>query len=140
MHIPGHLAVALAQHCLPPLIKYKKALKPLVLASLFPDAVDKTIGYVLQAMPNGRHFAHNIFSLVGISLIVGLTWGKVVGSAWFLGYLGHLFIDNLTFVPWFFPVKKYSFKKGRLRTPDPTQLIRETIALFIVMIVHRLIH
>lgn len=140
MHIPGHLAIALAQHCLPPLIKNKKTLKPLLLASVFPDAVDKTIGYILHFMPNGRHYAHNIFSLVGISLGVGLIWGKVTGYAWFLGYLGHLLADSNSFVPWLFPIQKYAFKKGRLRAPDPAHLIREIIFLLIVSIIHRISH
>lgn len=140
MHIPGHLAIAIAQHCLPPLAKRQEALKPLLLASLFPDAVDKTIGYVFHAMPNGRHFMHNIFGLVGVSLLVGLIWGKVTGTAWFLGHLGHLVVDSPRMVPWFFPVKKYSFIKGRLRLPKPAKLFQEIIFLGLALIIHRLIH
>ena len=139
MHIPGHLAVALAQHCLPPLAKYEKALKPLLLACLFPDAVDKTIGYVFHAMPNGRHYMHNVFSLVGVSLVVGLIWGRVTGTAWFLGHLGHLLAD-IPRVPWFFPVKKYGFRKGRFRIPKPARLIQETVFLSLALIMHRIVH
>ncbi|NJN94707.1 MAG: hypothetical protein HC875_11745 [Anaerolineales bacterium] len=111
MQIPGHLAVALAQSRLPPFRASKRLLFVLLLASLFPDIVDKTIGYVLQAMPNGRHFAHNIFSLLGLSLLVTLIWGRRTGYAWFSGYLGHLLADSTRRVPWFFPLKKYPFKK-----------------------------
>ncbi len=137
MHIPGHLAIALAQHCLPPLAKDKKTLKPLLLACLFPDAVDKTIGYVFHAMPNGRHYAHNIFSLIGLSLIVSLIWGKTTGYAWFLGYAGHLWADRKSLVPWFFPIRKYNFKKGRFAF-GLSQFIRETVFLIITLIIYRI--
>ncbi len=137
MNIPGHLAVALAQHCLPPLAKDKRALKPLLLASLFPDIVDKIIGYILKMMPNGRHFAHNIFSLTGTSLLVGFIWGKMSGLAWFLGYGGHLVVDSKTFVPWFFPFRRYSFRKGRFAIPLP-RFFKELLFLGFVLIIHRL--
>ncbi len=137
MHIPGHLAVALAQHCLLPMSKDNNTLKPLLLASLFPDMADKTIGYVFQAMPNGRHYAHNIFTLIGLSLLVSLIWGKSISYAWFMGHLGHLLADSQTMVPWLFPARKYNFQKSRLKFA-PDQLIRETMFLGLVLIIHRL--
>ncbi|MCL4297917.1 MAG: metal-dependent hydrolase [Anaerolineae bacterium] len=137
MQIPGHLAVAVAQSNLPffrP--KSRRLLLLVLLASLFPDIVDKTIGYVFHAMPNGRHFAHNIFSLIGLSVLVGLVWGDAAGRAWFSGYLGHLLADTRRRVPWFFPLKKYPFKKGRLKF-DPAQLLGETVILLLVLILSR---
>ena len=135
MHIPGHIAVALAQHCLPTLSARKNTLKPLLLASLFPDLVDKTIGYVFHAMPNGRHYAHNLFSLVGLSLLVALVWGRATGYAWFIGYMGHLVADQGGVVPWLFPIRQYNFKRGRLYL-DPIQLARETALLALVLMVY----
>lgn len=136
MQIPGHLAVALAQYCLIPSRRQSGSmLKPLLLASLFPDLVDKTIGYIFHAMPNGRHYAHNIFSLIAISLLVTLIWGRVIGFAWFVGYLGHLAADSQNLVPWFFPVKKYNFSKGRLSF-HPTQLFQETMYLILVLMIY----
>ncbi len=140
MNIPGHVAVALAQHhylspvCLPD--KRVRVLGTLLLASLFPDMVDKAIGYVFQAMPNGRHFSHNIFSLAGLSLAVSLAWGRSVGLAWFLGHLGHLLADSTGPVPWLFPASNYEFHKGQLRF-DPTQMIRETIFLALVLVIRQ---
>ncbi|MCP5077863.1 MAG: metal-dependent hydrolase [Psychromonas sp.] len=139
MHIPGHLAVSIAQHCLPPFAKNKKTLAPLILAGLFPDIIDKTIGYIFKIMPNGRHFAHNIFSLVGVSLFVGIIWGKVTGLTWFAGYLGHLLTDQgRGLVPWLFPFRKYRFRKGKLFSFKPTRLLQETLFLGLVLIIHRL--
>jgi hypothetical protein len=141
MQIPGHLTVALVQHSLPPFTHIspkarKNVMIPLLIASLFPDMVDKTIGYVFHAMPNGRHYAHNIFSLVGLSVLVGLFAGRMAGYAWFLGYLGHLLADSDRQVPWFFPLKEYSFPQGRLsfKLPD---MVRETILLTFVLILRR---
>ena len=135
MHIPGHIAVALAQHCLPTLSEDENALKPLLLASVFPDIVDKTIGYVFHAMPNGRHYAHNVFSLVGLSLLVALVWGRATGYAWFLGYVGHLVADQGGLVPWLFPLRQYNFKRGRLYI-DPWQFIREAALLALMLTVY----
>ncbi len=108
----------------------------MLIASLFPDMVDKTIGYVFHAMPNGRHFAHNVFSLLGLSLLVTMVWGKAAGYAWFSGYLGHLLVDHDGTLPWFFPLKKYSFEPGRLKF-EPLQILRETIFLVLVFVVRR---
>ena len=138
MQIPGHLAVALAQSNLPLFrCKSKRLLIPLLIASLFPDIVDKTIGYVFHAMPNGRHYAHNVFSWLGLSLLVTMIWGKAAGYAWFSGYLGHLLVDSESMLPWFFPLKKYLFEPGRLKF-EPTQLLRETIFLALALIIYRI--
>jgi hypothetical protein len=137
MNIPGHLAIGLAQHQLPPLARRKRTLIPLLIASLFPDLVDKTIGYGLHLMPNGRHYAHNIFSLAGTTLLVMGLGGRRVGLAWGLGYLGHLLADYYGSVPWLFPLQGYDFRAGRLFF-DPRQLARETLLLLLVLVISRL--
>jgi hypothetical protein len=138
MQILGHIAVALAQDFLIPSKKNRGAIvKPLLIAGLFPDLIDKTIGYIFQLMPNGRHFGHNIFSLIGSSLLVSLIWGRTTGYAWFMGYLGHLLIDSANFVPWFFPFRDYHFEKGRLYF-RPVQLLQEALLLVSVLMIRRL--
>jgi membrane-bound metal-dependent hydrolase YbcI (DUF457 family) len=137
MHIPGHLAVALGQHGVLSRAYYPQPipLKPLLIAGLFPDVVDKAIGYVFHLMPNGRHFAHNIFGLFILTLVVTLVWGRKVGLAWFAGYLGHLLADGRK-VPWLFPVKQYQFYPGRLRW-KPFQFLKEMIFLVVVLMLYR---
>ena len=138
MHIPGHLALAALQYRLNFSQEQRpRVAGPLLVASLFPDLVDKFIGYVWGVMPNGRHYAHNIFSLIGLSAIVTLIWGKTVGRAWFTGYLGHLLVDTQRMVPWLFPVKQYPFRAGRLRF-NSAQLLRETVLLVVVLILLRI--
>jgi hypothetical protein len=138
MHIPGHLAVGLASHRALTLTNPDESfpLRPLLLAALFPDLVDKAVGYVFHWMPNGRHFAHNIFALVGLWLVVTLVWGRRVGLAWLAGYWGHLLVDGRT-VPWLFPIKTYRFYRGRLKF-DLGIIFKETIFLLVVLLVYRI--
>ena len=143
MNIPGHIAIALVQHRLPPYGRFfrgngKEFVLPLLTASLFPDIVDKTIGYILHLMPNGRHYAHNIFSLMASSLLMTLIWGKVAGYGWFTGYLGHLLSDSNKMVPWFFPLRHYIFEPGKGIRFKPKQLIREITFLGLVLMIHHL--
>jgi hypothetical protein len=56
--------------------------------------------------------------------------------AWFVGYLGHLLADGKK-VPWFFPVQTYHFYPGRLRF-KPGRMMKESIFLVVVLIIHRL--
>ena len=137
MHIPGHLAIALVQHRLPALSTNRNTLKPLLLASLFPDVVDKSLGYGLHIMPNGRHYAHNIFSLLGSTVFVTAIWGKRTGYAWLAGYLGHLIVDRHSLIPWFFPLQSYNFKKGNL-TFNRDQFLRELLFLLLALLIYRL--
>ncbi|MEW5959072.1 MAG: metal-dependent hydrolase [Chloroflexota bacterium] len=137
MQIPGHLTVALAQYRL---LFYrrrrKEILLPLLLASLFPDVVDKVVGYGFRLMPNGRHYAHNIFGLAGFSTLVTLIWGRAAGLAWFVGYLGHLLADSEGLVPWLFPLRTYPFRQGRLSV-DLRQLLKELLWLMVMLLALR---
>lgn len=111
MHIPGHLAVALIQHALPPFHHKNNSLLPLLGGALAPDVIDKTIGYGLRLMPNGRHVAHNLFALAVSSGAMWLLLGRGWASAWLAGYSGHLLADFNSTLPWFFPLKKYAFRQ-----------------------------
>ncbi|MCB0193988.1 MAG: metal-dependent hydrolase [Anaerolineae bacterium] len=137
MHIPGHLAIALAQHRLPALSTDNNLLKPLLLASLFPDVIDKSLGYGFRVMPNGRHYAHNIFSLLGTTAFVTAVWGKKAGYAWLAGYLGHLLADRNSLVPWLFPLQSYDFKEGRFYF-NKSQFLKELLFLLIAIVFYRL--
>jgi hypothetical protein len=141
MHLVGHLAVALLeQRLLTATDQGKLAHGTLFVASLFPDVVDKTIGYGFKLMPNGRHYAHNLFGLLLGSLGIALILGKSAGYGWFLGHLGHLLadIDGDSQPPWLFPIKQYHFPKGHGLTLVPTSLPRELLLLGLVLIFNRL--
>ncbi len=137
MHIPGHIAIGLIQHRLfGDSKRCGPVTKSLLIASLFPDAVDKPIGYIFHLMPNGRHYTHNIFSVILLSGAVTLIWGKAAGYGWLVGHLGHLLADADSMLPWFFPVKQYSFEPGRLEL-QPARFFRELVFLGMVLVAFR---
>jgi hypothetical protein len=138
MHIPGHLAVGLASHRVLILANPNEEipLRPLLFAGLFPDVVDKALGYVFHVMPNGRHYAHNIFAMALLWAVVTLVWGKQIGIAWLVGYWGHMLADGRK-VPWLFPVKSYHFYPGRLRF-NIAQFCKEIIFLLVVIFLYQL--
>lgn len=141
MHIPGHLAVALLEHrLLTTFLPDQKFVAPLFIASFFPDVVDKTIGYILHWMPNGRHYSHNIFSLALFTGLVSLIGGKAAGVGWFAGHFGHMLIDirkSRSIVPWLFPLKRYTFYPGKLRL-RPRRFFKESLLLAAVLLFLRL--
>lgn len=135
MHVPGHLAVALLQNRIV-FNGQADTLKPILVASLFPDLSDKTIGYILRLMPNGRHYGHNLFALVLTSLLVYVIFGRTTAQAWFVGYVGHLLADLNGAVPWTFPLQPHEFEPGRLRLYLPV-LLREGVFLALVIVLYR---
>lgn len=139
MHLPGHISIALAQHLVPPFSKEKKVLKFILLASILPDVVDKTIGYGFGAMPGGRHIAHNIFSMFGVSLLVGLIWGRLAAFACCFGYTGHLAADGLMRVPLFFPIRKYKFRQRQFSF-GWQRFLKEAVVLGVVLVIYRVLH
>jgi len=138
VQIPGHLAVALLQERLLLPGKARVSAPVLLIASLFPDLVDKTIGYVFHFMPNGRHYSHNVFSLILFSAGVTLLGGQRAGYAWFIGHLGHLLADSGSLMPWFFPLKRYPFKQGHLKF-NLARIRHEALALSLVLLVRWLL-
>ncbi len=105
-------------------------------ASLFPDVMDKTLAYGFHLSPSGRHYAHNMVSLLLSSFIVMIIAGKAAGYAWFMGYLGHLIADNDKRVPWFYPFKQYHFEKGRGFQLDKVIFMKEVLFLGSALVFH----
>ncbi len=137
MNIPGHLAIAVLQrHYLMPEEEEQAAILALYTASLFPDVIDKSIGYLFHWMPNGRHFTHNLFSLTLLSIFITVLWGRAAGYGWFIGQLGHMIVDSDSTMPWLYPFKKYNFRKGRLKLNLGANL-RELVFLLLIISVYR---
>ena len=137
MQIPGHIAIALLQqrYVLGP----KRALSAslaLFTASLFPDVIDKTVGYVLKWMPNGRHITHNYLSVGIIAVIVSVFFGRQAGYGWVVGHVGHLLvdIDGKGKLPLFYPFKTYRMRKGRGIVFRRRKIAREMIGLALTVI------
>jgi hypothetical protein len=64
----------------------------------FPDLVDKPLAWYLSVLPYGRTLAHSLFVAVPVTLLV--SWlarrraHRLVGVAFGVGYLSHLFGDS----------------------------------------------
>jgi hypothetical protein len=118
--ITGHIAVAGLLH------RYLKVQAgPVLIASLYPDIVDKAL-YRLDLAPSGRTIAHTWLSLAVTTGFVRSIWGGEAAKSWSLGYLGHLLADADGFVPWFFPLRTYSFPQKPKRRFD---LLRSLLTL-----------
>ena len=100
----GHLAVsALLHHYL------DVDLETVVVGSVFPDVVDKTLCQVLRLTPSGRMYAHTLLGLTLSTGVVSLFGGRRKARAWALGYLGHLVADSGGWLPLLYPFREYEF-------------------------------
>lgn len=109
----GHLAVSALEH------RYLKAeFAPVMVAAVFPDAVDKVLHYVIGYMGSTRLWGHTLVAALLTTLVVLAIWGRRSAASWALGYLSHLVCDCAHIVPWFYPFVTYEFppSAGFLRT------------------------
>lgn len=105
----GHVAVSYI------LSRVAKAdLKIAVIASLFPDLLDKSLKLVFHLVPGGRSLGHGLPAVVVISLVMTAWKGRRAGYSWGIAHLFHLFADYpfTEYVPWFYPLVPYSFPAG----------------------------
>jgi hypothetical protein len=100
----GHLAVSALEH------RYLKAeLAPVMVAAVFPDAIDKVAHYIVGLGDGGRLLGHTLIAALVTTLFVWAIWGRYSAASWGLGYLSHLVCDAGHIVPWFYPFVSYAF-------------------------------
>lgn len=88
---------------------------PSVAGALVPDAVDKTLAWVLGATPTARHIGHTPFVAAGATLVAASVAGRRRAAAFGVAYLAHL-LGDLTeggHVPWLLPFKRYEVSAQR---------------------------
>ena len=103
----GHLAVSALEH------RYTQAeFAPIMVAAIFPDAVDKMVHYVLGGLESGRTLGHSLTGALTTTVVVALIWGKFSAESWVLGYLSHLICDMGHVVPWLYPFVTYEFPES----------------------------
>jgi membrane-bound metal-dependent hydrolase YbcI (DUF457 family) len=90
------------------------SLYALLLGSLGPDIIDKTIS--LPITGNGRYIAHSLLFDVVISLIVlAVFWkNKRIWIGFIVGWQMHILLDVGGFMPWLFPFVNYEFPERSL--------------------------
>ena len=113
---------------------------PAVAGALLPDAIDKTLAWVLGIVPVARHVGHTpvavaAFGLAG-SALIGKRWGAAFASA----YATHLVCDlwQHGHVPWLMPFKRYHVRGERWSVGfDRSTLLLEAIGLAAIVVLAR---
>ena len=89
-----------------------RGMSPAVLGALVPDAIDKTLAWVIQAVPAARHIAHTPLAAVllsaGASAVLGRRWATAFGAAYLVHLVGDLW--HRGHVPWLMPFKHYDVR------------------------------
>jgi hypothetical protein len=77
--------------------------------ALVPDAIDKTLSWVLDLTPTARHIGHTPLMAAALSTLTGRLFGRKAGSAFALAYGVHLVGDlwDGGHVPWLMPFRRY---------------------------------
>ncbi len=88
-------------------------LVPSVIGALLPDAIDKTLAWVLKVTDSTHHIAHTPLAALGFTILarqcLGDRWSKAFGTA----YFAHLVGDEVHHgrVPWFMPLSSRTRRK-----------------------------
>lgn len=92
----GYLLYSLSIHALLRRPPGERATLTLVIATQFPDLIDKPLGWLLGVVP-GHSVAHSLFiagPLILSGMILAGRYNRPgVGAAWAIGYLSHLLGD-----------------------------------------------
>lgn len=72
----------------------------LALGTQFPDLVDKPLAWTFHLIPSGRSLAHSLLTATLVCVFVWLYARRrgrsIVGTAFAIGYVSHLFADALS--------------------------------------------
>ena len=101
----AHIAAALAVN---KLVLHDEHALTSITASLLPDAIDKTLAWVLKVTTSSHFVAHTPLAAAGASFVVGRTIGPEAGKSFGLAYAAHLVTDDLHHgrVPWRLPFSR----------------------------------
>ena len=113
---------------------------PAVAGALLPDAIDKTLAWVLGVVPAARHAGHTpvavaVFGLAS-SVVIGRRWGAAFASAYATHLVGDLWQHG--HVPWLMPFKRYHVRGERWSVGlDRSTLLLEAIGLAAIALLAR---
>jgi len=98
------------------------SLYALLLGSLGPDIIDKTIS--LPITGNGRYIGHSLLFDIVVSLVVlAVFWkNKRILIGFIVGWQMHMILDIGGFMPWLFPFVSYEFQERTLSYWEMLQL------------------
>ena len=134
MLLTGHIATALIVNRL---AGVDEGAAPAVLGALVPDAIDKTLAWVLNVVPAGRHIGHTPFAAVVLSTVAAALFGRRKALAFGAAYLSHLVGDRWDdgHVPWLMPLKRYDEEGERWSVKvGPDLVLFELIGAVIIVL------
>lgn len=122
-----------------------------LIGTLGPDIVDKTLGWYLMVLPSGRSLAHSLLTSVIVATVaiwLAKRWGSpAVGTGFAIGYVSHPFADalhpvstgawsDMAYLVWpLVPLPEPSLDPGilpRLLALEPTPFVIFEITLFAI--------
>ena len=88
---------------------------PSLAGALLPDAIDKSLAWVLGVTPSARYLGHTPLAAAALSAGAGRLFGRRAGLAFGLAYCVHLLGDlwDEGHIPWLLPFKRYEHQSGR---------------------------
>ena len=127
----GHIASALIVNRL---ARVDAGVAPAVLGALVPDAIDKTLAWVLHVVPTGRHIGHTLFAAAVFSAVGAALFGREKGLAFGVAYISHLVGDRWHdgHVPWLMPLKRYDREREAWRERWSIKLGAEVVLLELI--------
>ena len=113
---------------------------PAIAGALVPDAIDKTLSWVLGVTPVARHIGHTPLAVgaltLGASAIMGGRWARAFGVAYAVHLVGDLWHDG--HIPWLLPFKRYDQRGQRWHVEfTPDMLILEALGALIIALLLR---
>lgn len=118
----GHIASTLL---VSRLVRRDHELAPALLGALVPDAIDKTLAWVLQIVPSARHIGHTPLAAGALSTLAAALFGRRKATAFGVAYLVHLVGDRWGggHVPWLMPFRKYDKRGAPWKVPLTLDLV-----------------
>jgi LexA-binding, inner membrane-associated putative hydrolase len=87
---------------------------PTVIGALLPDAVDKSLAWVLKVTQSSHHMAHTPLAAAALSVLAAKCFGPRWATAFGTSYLVHLIGDEVHHgrVPWLLPLSNRRSRKS----------------------------
>jgi len=91
------------------LLHRDRSVAPAAVGALFPDAVDKTLAWVLRVTPSSHYIAHTPIAAGALSLLTAKLFGPKAARSVASAYVTHLVCDDAHHgrVPWLLPFSQY---------------------------------
>lgn len=133
----AHIASALLASRL---LGLERARAAAILGALVPDMIDKTLAWVLGAVPTARHIGHTPLVAGALAAALRALSGRARASAFVIAYLAHLLGDlwDGGHIPWLMPLRRYDRQGDRWDVHlTPQLLLLEALGALVIVALSR---